>query len=79
MTMSDDDHGRLKEIEFHERAIDPGFVTRMDLSAVVARYRRLHLLCRSLRTGGAGIMFIGFVAARGLVRSAPWSPGAVAR
>lgn len=65
MAMTDDEQGRLKEIESHERAIDPGFVSRMDLPAVVAHDRRLHLLCRWLLTLGAWMTFIGFVAARG--------------
>lgn len=65
MAMTDDEQGRLKEIEFHERAIDPGFVTRLDLPAVVAHDRRLRRLCRWLLTVGAWMTFIGFVAARG--------------
>ena len=67
VALSDRDQCRLREIEEHTVATDPGFVTRLDLAGVLRRRRQLRRICWWLQALGAWMTLMGLSAAHGVI------------
>ena len=65
--MSDWDQSRLREIEEHAVATDPGFVIRLDFAGVLRRRRQLRWMCWWLQAFGVWLTFMGLFAANGVI------------
>jgi hypothetical protein len=64
VSLSDEERGRLREIEALTVATDPQFAHRLDLVAAGRRRRRARVICWVLLTLGAWLMLTGVGAAR---------------
>ena len=67
VALSDRDQCRLREIEEHTAATDPGFVSRLDLAGVLRRRRRLRRMCWWLQALGVWMTLMGLSAAHGVI------------
>ena len=67
MSLSEDEKGRLGEIEAHVRATDPGFARRLDLADLHRRHRRTIVTLWCLLFVGVAMLANGLTAAQGLI------------
>ncbi len=67
MSLSEDEKGRLSEIEAHARATDPGFARRLDLSHLRRRRGRLMVTLWCLCFVGFTMLTSGASAAAGII------------
>ena len=67
MSLSEDEKGRLSEIEAHARATDPGFVRRLNLASVRRRHGRLMVTMWCLCFIGFAMLTTGASAAAGII------------
>ena len=74
--LSDEEQGRLREIQTRTAAADPQFARRLDLAAAIRRRRRLYRGCWWLLALGVWMMLSGLDEARGLISLGTVAAGA---
>lgn len=67
MALSEDEQGRLREIETRIVAADPAFARRLDLAAAARRRSRQQWMCWAALAVGALLMIAGGGAAYGVI------------